>query len=137
MQSIRKKGILCVLLAAVIFISTAAAALLSSGKAVAAEDYHTWRQLDERWGNVDMNGTTVARSGCLITSLSIMARASDSLDSAALKNLGISSVDEFNPGVLGRRLPLQRSFQLWRRYCELGYDKSDNSVDNIYKGRSF
>lgn len=100
MQSIRKKGILCVLLAAVFFISTAAATFLSSGKASAAEDYHTWRQLDERWGNVDMNGTTVARSGCLITSLSIMARASDSLDSAALQNLGISSGDEFNPGVL-------------------------------------
>lgn len=100
MQSIRKKGILCVLLAVVLFIGASAASFLSSGRAVAAEDYHTWRQLDERWGNVDMNGTTVARSGCLITSLSIMARASDSLDSAALKNLGINSVDEFNPGVL-------------------------------------
>lgn len=100
MQSIRKKGILSVLCAVVFVIIAAAGAFRPAGKAAAAEDYHTWRQLDERWGNVDMNGTTVARSGCLITSLSIMARASDSLDDAALKNLGISSVDEFNPGVL-------------------------------------
>ncbi len=100
MQSIRKKGILSVLCAAVFIIIAAAGAFRPAGKAAAAEDYHTWRQFDERWGNVDMNGSTVARSGCLITSLSIMARASDSLDDAALKNLGISSVDEFNPGVL-------------------------------------
>lgn len=66
----------------------------------AAEDYHTWRQMDPRWGNVSMNGTTVAKSGCLITSLSIMARASDSLDSQALANLGISRVEDFNPGIL-------------------------------------
>lgn len=100
MQSIRKKGIMSLLCAVVFAVAVAAGLFHPIGKTAAAEDYHTWRQLDERWGSVDMNGTTVARSGCLITSLSIMLRASDSLDDAALSNLGISSVDEFNPGVL-------------------------------------
>lgn len=71
-------------------------------RTLAAEDYHTWRQMDPRWGSISMNGTTVASSGCLITSLSIMARASDSLDDAALENLGITSIDDFNPGVLAQ-----------------------------------
>ncbi len=76
----------------------------------AAEDYHTWRQMDPRWGSISMNGTTVASSGCLITSLSIMARASDSLDDAALANLGITSIDEFNPGVLAEAYNSRNGF---------------------------
>lgn len=104
MQTTGKKGILksiLGILTALIFLVGINS--LYSGKIneiSAAEDYHTWRQMDPRWGNVSMNGTTVAKSGCLITSLSIMARASDSLDSKALENLGISRVDDFNPGIL-------------------------------------
>ncbi len=104
MQTTEKKGILksiLGILTALIFL--VGINPLYSGKIneiSAAEDYHTWRQMDPRWGNVGMNGTTVAKSGCLITSLSIMARASDSLDSKALENLGISRVDDFNPGIL-------------------------------------
>lgn len=104
MQTTEKKGILksiLGILTALIFL--VGINPLYSGKIneiSAAEDYHTWRQMDPRWGNVSMNGTTVAKSGCLITSLSIMARASDSLDSKALENLGISRVDDFNPGIL-------------------------------------
>ncbi len=79
-------------------------------KTLAAEDYHTWRQMDPRWGSISMNGTTVASSGCLITSLSIMARASDSLDDAALRNLGITSVDDFNPGVLAQAYNSRNGF---------------------------
>lgn len=94
------KGILSVLTALIFFTGINPLYFVKGNETAAAEDYHTWRQMDPRWGNVSMNGTTVAKSGCLITSLSIMARASDSLDSTALKNLGISRVDDFNPGIL-------------------------------------
>ena len=83
---------------------------IKSNRTSAAEDYHTWRQMDPRWGSISMNGTTVAKSGCLITALSMMARASDSLDEAALKNLGITSVDEFNPGVLAQAYNARNGF---------------------------
>lgn len=104
MQTKGKKGILksilSVLTALIFFTGINPLYFVKRNETAAAEDYHTWRQMDPRWGNVSMNGTTVAKSGCLITSLSIMARASDSLDSTALKNLGISRVDDFNPGIL-------------------------------------
>lgn len=80
------------------------------GRVYAADDYRTWRQMDPRWGNVSMNGTTVSRSGCLITSLSIMTMHSGSLDERALKNLGISSADEFNPGVLANAYSARGGF---------------------------
>jgi hypothetical protein len=100
MHSGIKKRIAGTLLSALVFASAAVGPFRSFDKALAADDYHSWRQMDERWGGVDMNGTTVAQSGCLITSLSIMAVCSGSLDDAALENLGISSPDEFDPGVL-------------------------------------
>lgn len=104
MQTKGKKGILksilSILTALIFFIGIDPLYCVKTNETSAAEDYHTWRQMDPRWGNVSMNGTTVAKSGCLITSLSIMAMASDSLDSTALKNLGISRADDFNPGIL-------------------------------------
>lgn len=84
-------------------IAAAAVLLLSVCGAftvMAADDYHTWRQDDSRWGSVAMGDSTVARTGCLITDIAIMAMHSGSVDSAACKNLGISSASEFNPGVL-------------------------------------
>ena len=83
---------------------------IKNNRTLAAEDYHSWRQMDPRWGSISMNGTTVAKSGCLITALSMMARASDSLDEAALKNLGITSVEEFNPGVLAEAYNARNGF---------------------------
>lgn len=104
MQTTGKKGILksilSILTALIFFVGTNQLYIGKINEISAAEDYHTWRQMDPRWGNVSMNGTTVAKSGCLITSLSIMAMASDSLDSTALANLGISRIDDFNPGIL-------------------------------------
>ena len=110
MQNIKKRGILSLLLTMFMISGIAAGLFALSKKAYAAEDYHTWRQHDERWGSVSMGSSTIARSGCLITSLSIMAMHSDSLDDSALKNLKISSVDEFNPGVLANAYTERRGF---------------------------
>lgn len=64
------------------------------------DEYREWSQLDPRWKDTPMGGTTIRRSGCLVTSLAIMAVHSGSVDSSAFSTLGISSVEEFNPGVL-------------------------------------
>ena len=66
--------------------------------------------MDSRWGSVSMGNTTVAKSGCLITSLSIMAMHSQSIDSAALSKLGISSTSQFNPGVLANAYTANNGF---------------------------
>ena len=87
--------------------ATAAAMLVSAASYSPAayafaegNDYMTWLQMDENWGETPMGNTTIGRSGCLITSLSIMAMDTGSLDASALKNLGIESAEEFDPGVL-------------------------------------
>ena len=85
--------------AAVMAVSTLTAALPSQA-AYKQEEYLTWSQLDERWSATPMDSTTIRSSGCLITALSIMIMDSGSLDDAAMKNLGISKPEEFNPGVL-------------------------------------
>lgn len=64
------------------------------------DEYLSWSQLDERWGNTSMGYTNIRSSGCLLTSLAIMAVHSDSIDDAAMANMGISNIEEFNPGVL-------------------------------------
>lgn len=110
MQNVKKRGILSLLLTMFMISGIAAGLFALSKKAYAAEDYHTWRQHDERWGSVSMGSSTIARSGCLITSLSIMAMHSDSLDDSALKNMKINSVDEFNPGVLANAYTERKGF---------------------------
>lgn len=97
----------------IVLIGLFAALMRPVAYAGAAEDYHKWRQMDERWGNVDINGTTLARSGCLVTSLSIMLRHSDSIDAAALKNMNISNVDQFNPGVLANAYSARNGFNYY------------------------
>ena len=99
MHSFTRKKMTGVVLAFLIFVS-AVFSVRPIVQASAADDYSTWSQMDPRWGDVSMNGTTVANSGCLITSLAVMAVHSNSIDDRALSNLGISSVSEFNPGVL-------------------------------------
>ncbi|MCM1528531.1 MAG: dockerin type I domain-containing protein [Alistipes sp.] len=64
------------------------------------DEYLDWSQMDSRWGATPMGGTTIRSSGCLITSLAIMAVHSDSIDSTAMANMGITDIEQFNPGVL-------------------------------------
>lgn len=64
------------------------------------EEYLTWSQLDERWGDTPMGETTIRSSGCLVTALAMMIMDSGSLDAQAMENLGIESEEEFTPGVL-------------------------------------
>ncbi|MBR4627994.1 MAG: dockerin type I repeat-containing protein [Ruminococcus sp.] len=99
-----------------------AAAVIASGAAgnccslntFAADSYTSWSQLDERWSGISLAGTyTIGNSGCLITSLSIMAMHSGSIDDAALKNLGISDVSDFNPGVLAKAYTARGGFNQW------------------------
>lgn len=110
MQNIRRKGITILTAAMIAVMGTFTGFFGGFGKTWAAEDYHTWRQMDERWGSVNMNGTTVSRSGCLITSLSIMIMHSGSLDAAAMSNMGIKSEDQFNPGVLANAYSARGGF---------------------------
>ena len=94
------KGAVSTLLAVLMIVVSLTGNLFYNQNSAAADDYHSWTQMDSRWGSVPMGNTTVAKSGCLITSLSIMAMHSQSIDSAALSKLGISSTSQFNPGVL-------------------------------------
>lgn len=64
------------------------------------DEYLDWSQLDSRWGATPMGGTTIRSSGCLLTSLAIMAVHSSSIDSKAMANMGITDIEQFNPGVL-------------------------------------
>ncbi|MBR5512892.1 MAG: dockerin type I repeat-containing protein [Ruminococcus sp.] len=64
------------------------------------DEYRDWSQMDSRWSETPMGGTTIRRSGCLLTSLAIMAVHSGSVDSTAMSNMGITDIEQFNPGVL-------------------------------------
>lgn len=64
------------------------------------DEYRDWSQMDPRWGETPMGGTTIRSSGCLLTSLAIMAMHSGSIDSTAMANMGITDIGQFNPAVL-------------------------------------
>ncbi len=64
------------------------------------DEYRDWSQMDSRWSATPMGGTTIRKSGCLLTSLAIMAVHSGSIDSTALDIMGITDIEQFNPGVL-------------------------------------
>lgn len=64
------------------------------------DEYLSWSQLDERWGDTPMGNSTIRSSGCLLTSLAIMAVNSDSIDDIAMANMGITDIEQFNPSVL-------------------------------------
>lgn len=109
MQQKKLLGILTAFLTAACCVSSAAMAadediaggISAETPAVSIYDeYLDWSQLDSRWGETLMGGTTISRSGCLVTALAIMAVHSDSIDSAAMDNLGITDIEQFNPGVL-------------------------------------
>lgn len=100
MKSSKIKKLLGLVTAMLTALCLVTASLPSAKAASVYDEYLSWSQLDSRWGNVAMGGSTIRSSGCLITSLAIMLVHSGSIDSAAMKNLGISDIEQFNPGVL-------------------------------------
>lgn len=110
MQYKRIIGMITALAAAVYCTAPAASAAesIEENAAVVTEiqqtsvydEYREWSQLDSRWGDTPMGSTTIRKSGCLITSIAIMAMHSGSLDTTALSNMGISDIEQFNPAVL-------------------------------------
>lgn len=64
------------------------------------DEFLSWSQLDERWGATPMGYSNIRSSGCLLTSIAIMAVDSDSIDDTAMANMGITDIEQFNPGVL-------------------------------------
>lgn len=93
MQTFKRKGIHGVLLAAIIVIGLLAGVCRPCESAAAGEDFRTWRQLDERWADLPLGGSTVARSGCYITSIAMVAVAS-----------GARDTESFDPGVFAKAL---------------------------------
>ncbi|MBQ8297593.1 MAG: dockerin type I repeat-containing protein [Ruminococcus sp.] len=61
----------------------------------AAEDYRMWRQADPRWGSINLGSSsqTMSSSGCLVTSLAILAVHS-----------GAKDPESFNPGTFAESL---------------------------------
>ena len=99
MQSLKEKGIIKLLLAFLVFIGVFAGALRTEHNVRAAEDFRLWRQLDDRWGNTAIGGTTLRRSGCYVTSIAMVAVAS-----------GARNTDSFDPGVFARQLNSMGAF---------------------------
>lgn len=93
MRTEKEKGILSLLLAFLMCIGVLAGVITPRNSAFAAEDFRTWRQLDDRWGNTAMGGTTVRKSGCYVTSIAMVAVASGARDTS-----------NFNPGVFAKQL---------------------------------
>lgn len=83
----KRKGLSGIALAALVFMGTFNG-FYRPDDVYAGEDYHSWRQMDERWASLPIGNTTVGASGCLVTSIAIMAAHSGSVDS-----------DEFNPAL--------------------------------------
>lgn len=73
----------------------------NSIKGSAAENYRLWRQFDSRWSDIQLGsgGPTMAKSGCLVTSIAIMAVYS-----------GSKNADSFNPGTLANSLNSLNAF---------------------------
>ena len=101
MESSRAKKLLSVISATLTAFCLMTTAMPEAEAASVYDEYLSWSQLDPRWSGTSMGGgATIRNSGCLLTSLAIMAMHSGSIDSAAMGNLGISSVEQFDPGVL-------------------------------------
>lgn len=93
MQTGNEKGIIRILLAFFLAVGMLAGIGISRQPAHGAEDFHSWRQTDERWGSVAIGGSTVRSSGCYITSIAMVAVASGARDTSS-----------FDPGVFARQL---------------------------------
>ena len=93
MHKANETGIRCLLMTLLIAIGVFSGVFTTQRYALAAEDFRTWRQLDERWENTAMGGTTVRKSGCYITSIAMVAVASGACDTT-----------DFDPGVFAKKL---------------------------------
>ena len=102
MQTKEEKGILSLLLTFLVVIGVLAGVYRPIKNAHAAEDFRRWRQLDNRWGDTAIGGTTVRKSGCYITSIAMVAVAS-----------GARTTDNFNPGVFAKTLSSMGAFNQW------------------------
>lgn len=83
----KRKGLSGIALATLVFMGTLNS-FYRPDNVYASEDYHSWRQTDERWASFPIGNTTVGASGCLVTSIAIMAVHSGSVNP-----------DNFNPAV--------------------------------------
>lgn len=102
MNSSKIKRLLSLVTAMLTAVCLATASLPAAQAASVYDEYLSWSQLDSRWSGTAMGSSTIRSSGCLITSLAIMLVHSGSIDSTALSNFGISSIEDFNPGVLAK-----------------------------------
>lgn len=93
MRTAKENGIIRLLLTFLIVFGVLAGAYRPAQTANAAEDFRLWRQMDSRWGNTAIGGSTVRRSGCYITSIAMVAVAS-----------GARTTDKFDPGVFAKQL---------------------------------
>ncbi|MBQ9899344.1 MAG: hypothetical protein IJM44_07850, partial [Ruminococcus sp.] len=92
MHSIRK-SLLSVILALLVFMAALTGISTTSPAVRAEEDYHLWSQMDPRWGNIPIGGSTIAKSGCLVTSIAILAVHS-----------GEKDPETFNPGTFANSM---------------------------------
>ncbi len=74
-----------------------AASTSATTKALPAGEYKDWKQSDPRWGSNALGSSTIARSGCLVTSISILLVGSGAEKDAYVKG-------NFDPGVFVKRL---------------------------------
>ncbi|MDE6679705.1 MAG: hypothetical protein K2K02_11755, partial [Ruminococcus sp.] len=88
----KRKGLYNIALATLIFAGTLNA-LDKPVNVYASEDYHSWRQYDERWADIQIGNTNIGYSGCFVTSIAIMAVHS-----------GSKSAENFNPGLFALAL---------------------------------
>ncbi len=77
--------------------SLSAASTSATTKALPAGEYKDWKQSDPRWGSNALGSSTIARSGCLVTSISILL-----VGSGAKKNEYLNG--KFDPGVFVKGL---------------------------------
>ncbi len=106
-------------------------------KVSAAEDYRLWRQWDERWGDIYLgeSSDTMARSGCLVTAVAILAVHS-----------GTKDADTFNPGTFVENLNEVGAFDSWGAIAswakvtevipEIRFVKSANFTSTTQEGKA-
>ncbi len=75
----KRKGLSGITLAALVFIGSFNGSYRFN-EVYATEDYHSWRQTDERWANIPMGYSNMAASGCFVTSIAILAAHSGSVN---------------------------------------------------------
>lgn len=99
-KTVKKRGLVGVFLAVTMLTGTASETVVPQNTAHAVEDYHTWRQYDERWAELPLGSVyNMEQIGCYVTCLALIAAAS-----------GAADTDYFNPGVLQQQLDYVGAF---------------------------